>query len=63
MRLRSSHTLAAVALVVAAVILTATAVEASAASSGRGWRATRYGRKGAELWVEFPRGLFATGSG
>lgn len=63
MKLRNSHTLAAVALVVAAVILTAAAVEASAASRGRGWKSTRYGRKGAELWVEFPRVLFATGAG
>ncbi len=63
MRLRNSHTQAAVALVAAAVILAATAVEASAASHGRGWKSTRYGRKGAELWVEFPRLLFATGAG
>jgi outer membrane protein W len=63
MRLRSSHTLSVVALVLAAVILTATAVEASAASSGRGWKSTRYGRKGGEMWVEFPRVVLATGAG
>ena len=63
MRLRNSHTLSIVALVLAAVILTATAVEVSAASPGRGGKSTRYGRKGAEMWVEFPRVVFATGSG
>jgi outer membrane protein W len=63
MRLGNSHTLSVVALVLAAVILTATAVEVSAASSGRGRKSTRYGRKGAEMWVEFPRVVFATGAG
>lgn len=63
MRLRNSHTLSVVALVLAAVFLAATAVEVSAAGSGRGWKSTRYGRKGAEMWVEFPRVLYATGAG
>jgi outer membrane protein W len=63
MRLRNNHTLSVVALVVAAVFLAATAVEVSAASSGRGWKSTRYGRKGAEMWVEFPRVVYATGAG
>ena len=63
MRLRNSHTLPVVALLLAAVILAATAVEVSAASSGRGWKSTRYGRKGAEMWVEFPRVVYGTGAG
>ena len=63
MRLGNSHTLVAVALVVVAMTLAATAVEASEARPGRGWRSTRYGRKGAEISVEFPRVLYATGAG
>jgi hypothetical protein len=63
MRPGNNHVLTVVALVVAAVILAATVVEASAARRGSGWRSTRYGRKGAEIWAEFPRVLYATGSG
>jgi hypothetical protein len=55
--------LSVVAPVLAAVILAATAVEVSAAGSRRGWKSTRYGRKGAEMWVEFPRVVYATGAG
>ncbi|MFH1689464.1 MAG: outer membrane beta-barrel protein [Candidatus Eisenbacteria bacterium] len=63
MRLKNSHTLLAVALVLVALVLAATVLEASAARPGRGWRSTRYGRGGAEIWAEFPRVTFATGAG
>jgi outer membrane protein W len=63
MRLGNSHTLPVVALVLAAVILAATAVDVSAERAGRGWKSTRYGRKGVEMWVEFPRVTYATGDG
>ena len=63
MRLGSSHVRTAVALVALTVTLAATAVEASAARPDRGWKSTRYGRKGAEISVELPRVLFATGAG
>ena len=63
MRLRNRHALTAVALVLAVVVLTATAVEASAARSGRDRKTTRYGRKGAEITVEIPHLLLATGAG
>lgn len=51
------------ALAVAAVLLACAAAEAAPRSTGRGWRAARYGRRGAEIWVEFPRFGFATASG
>ncbi len=63
MRLKNSYTLSIVALVLAAVILTATAVEVSAATPGRGRKSTRHGRKGVEMWLEFPRVVSATGAG
>ncbi|MCK4408627.1 MAG: outer membrane beta-barrel protein [Candidatus Eisenbacteria sp.] len=63
MRPGNSHMPAVVALLVAAVVLAATVVDASGALPGRGWRSTRYGRKGAEISVEFPRVLYATGAG
>ena len=63
MRLRNRHALTAVALVLAVVILTATAVEASAERPGRDWKTTRYDRKGAEITVEIPRLVLATGAG
>ena len=53
----------AVALVVAAVTLAATAVEASGSRRDRGWKSTRYGRNGAEISLELPRVLYATGAG
>ncbi len=63
MRLKNSHALSAGAAVLAALLLAATALEASAAGPGRGWRSTRYGRGGAEIWVEFPRVTYPTGAG
>ncbi len=52
-----------VAFVAVAVTLAATVMEASAARPGSGWKSTRYGREGAEISVEFPRVLYATGGG
>ena len=52
-----------VAIVAVAVALAATAVESSAARPGRGWKSTRYGRKGVEISAELPRVLYATGAG
>lgn len=63
MRLKNSHLLFAAALVLAALFLAATVLEASAARPGQGWRSTRYGRRGAEIWAEFPRVTYATGAG
>lgn len=63
MKLKSSHTLFAIAAMLVVLFLAATALDASAAGPGRGWRSTRYGRRGAEMWAEFPRVAFATGAG
>ena len=63
MRRRNSHTLSAGALVLAILLLATTAIYASAARPGRNWRSTRYGRKGAEIWVEFPRLTLPVGAG
>jgi outer membrane protein W len=63
MRRKSSRTFVAAALVLAAVLLAGAVTEASAARPQGRWRSTRYGRKGAEIWVEFPRATFATGAG
>ena len=52
-----------VALVAVAVTLAATAAAASASHLNRGWKSTRYGRKGAEISLELPRVLYATGAG
>lgn len=42
-------------IVAAALVLAATAGEASAAPKRGGWRSTRYGRRGTEIWLEYPR--------
>jgi hypothetical protein len=63
MRLGNNHIPTVVALVAVAVTLATMTVEASAARPGRGWKSTRYGRKGAEISVEIPRVLYATGGG
>lgn len=62
MRLRNRNTVLAVALVLAALMVATTAIEASA-SSRSGWRSTRYGRRGAEISVEYPRVVFPAGAG
>lgn len=49
--------------IVAALVLLASSVS-SAQSTGRSrWRSSRYGRRGAEIWLEAPRVGVATGSG
>ena len=64
MRQRSSHKLFAVTLALAALLIAAAAMEASAARpAGRNWRSSRYGRKGAEIWAEFPRVTLPVGAG
>jgi len=62
MRLGNNHMLTVAATIAVAMTLVATAVEPSAARSGSRWRSTRYGRKGAEIFAEFPRVLYATGT-
>ena len=63
MRPRNSHTLFAGALVLAVLMLVVTAADASATRAGRNWRSSRYGRKGAEIWAEFPRVTLPMGAG
>jgi len=48
-------------LAVLAAVLTASAADARDVGTGRGWRSTRYGRQGAEIWIEFPRYVNASG--
>lgn len=54
---------AAAVLLSLAALLVATAAPAVAADSQRRWRSSRYGRKGAEVWVEAPRYVFPIGKG
>jgi len=63
MRPRNNHTQFAAALILVALMLAATAMDASAARSGGRWKSSRYGRKGAEVWVEFPRVAWPMGAG
>lgn len=63
MRLRNSYTPLAIAMLLAVLFVAATALEASAERPGRGWKSTRYGRRGAEIWVEIPRMTYPTGAG
>jgi outer membrane protein W len=55
--------LTVVTLVAVAAMLVAASVEVSASRPHSVWRSTRYGRNGAEMSVEFPRVLYATGAG
>jgi hypothetical protein len=55
---------AATALSVAlAFVLIATSVSSAQTTGRPRWRSSRYGRRGAEIWLEAPRLVFATGSG
>lgn len=50
---------ACIAVAAAALVI----VVGAADSDASGWRSTRYGRSGAEIWFEVPRFAFATGGG
>ena len=50
------------ALALVGLVFLAARAEASARGGGA-WRSTRYGRKGAEIWAEFPRVALAAGNG
>jgi outer membrane protein W len=63
-RSRSARTCAAALLVVAlAVVLVAPGSSFAQSDRRSRWRTSRYGRQGAELWLEAPRVGLATGSG
>jgi hypothetical protein len=62
-RLKARWTPPVLVLVLAALVIAAGATDAAAERPGRGWRSSRYGRKGAEIWAEFPRFAFPDGVG
>jgi hypothetical protein len=63
LRRKASFAPPVLALVLAALVVAVIATDASAERPGRGWRSTRYGRKGAEIWAEFPSIAFPEGAG
>ena len=63
MRQTSRATRAAVVSVALALLLAATACPAEAAERAYRWRTSRYGRTGAEVWLEAPRYVFPIGKG
>jgi hypothetical protein len=63
-RSRRTGTRAAAALAFALALVIFASGVSSAQSTGRSrWRSSRYGRRGAEIWLEAPRVGAATGSG
>jgi hypothetical protein len=62
-RLKARWVPPVLALVMAVLVIEAGVADASEQRPGRGWRSSRYGRKGAEIWAEFPRFAFPEGVG
>jgi len=60
-RARACRASTAGALAALALLISATSADARNVGTGRGWRSTRYGRTGAEIYAEFPRYAGASG--